>query len=174
MTVSRSQFSVDLGRGTRRFQRFVTFNGRRFDGEPPRPKGVLDPDCSARRCPTPSRKLDPVCLIRNPVMFVVDHGRPRHADLAGERHWPPAHRGRVGCGVPVPDRHLALVHGPLRNLRRGRRRGPRPGPGRDASKDPVRDHRPSPPPGRLARVRRVERALQGRHHRRRGGPDDRR
>ena len=55
MTLSRSQFSVDLGRGTRRFQRFVTLGGAKpSGGEPPRPRGVLDPELLRRRCPTPS------------------------------------------------------------------------------------------------------------------------
>ena len=73
MTVSRSQLSVDLGRGTRRFQRFVTLGGAKpSGGEPPRPKGVLDPELLRSALPNAFRKLDPRLLIRNPVMFVVE------------------------------------------------------------------------------------------------------
>ena len=44
MSHSPRLMSVDLGRGTRRFQRFVTLGGSKPSGEAPRPKGVLDPD----------------------------------------------------------------------------------------------------------------------------------
>jgi K+-transporting ATPase ATPase B chain len=64
--------SVDLGRGTRRFQRFVTLGGAKPSGEPPRPRGVLDPDLLRAALPHAIRKLDPRLLIRNPVMFVVE------------------------------------------------------------------------------------------------------
>ena len=64
--------SVDLGRGTRRFQRFVTLGGAKPSGEPPRPRGVLDPDLLRSALPHAFRKLDPRLLIKNPVMFVVE------------------------------------------------------------------------------------------------------
>ena len=64
--------SVDLGRGTRRFQRFVTLGGAKPSGEPPRPRGVLDPDLLRAALPHAFRKLDPRLLIKNPVMFVVE------------------------------------------------------------------------------------------------------
>ena len=64
--------SVDLGRGTRRFQRFVTLGGAKPSGEPPRPRGVLDPELLRAALPNAFRKLDPRLLIRNPVMFVVE------------------------------------------------------------------------------------------------------
>ena len=64
--------SVDLGRGTRRFQRFVTLGGAKPSGEPPRPRGVLDPDLLRSALPQAFRKLDPRLLIKNPVMFVVE------------------------------------------------------------------------------------------------------
>ncbi len=67
-----SLLSVDLGRGTRRFQRFVTLGGAKPSGEPPRPKGILDPDLLRAALPHAVRKLDPRLLIRNPVMFVVE------------------------------------------------------------------------------------------------------
>ena len=72
MSLTRSLLSVDLGRGTRRFQRFVTLGGAKPSGEPPRPRGVLDPDLLRAALPQAVRKLDPRLLIRNPVMFVVE------------------------------------------------------------------------------------------------------
>ncbi len=64
--------SVDTGRGTRRFQRFVTLGGAKPSGEAPRPRGVLDPDLLRSAIPHAFRKLDPRLLIKNPVMFVVE------------------------------------------------------------------------------------------------------
>jgi len=73
MALSRSLFSFDTGRGTRRFQRFVTLGGRKPAGaEPPKPRGILDPDLLRSALPQAFRKLDPRLLIRNPVMFVVE------------------------------------------------------------------------------------------------------
>ena len=73
MSLTRSLMSVDLGRGTRRFQRFVTLGGAKpSGGEPPRPRGVLDPELLRSALPHAFRKLDPRLLIRNPVMFVVE------------------------------------------------------------------------------------------------------
>ena len=72
MSVNRSLMAVDLGRGTRRFQRFVTLGGAKPEGEPPRPRGVFDPDLLRAAIPHAFRKLDPRRLIRNPVMFVVE------------------------------------------------------------------------------------------------------
>ncbi len=72
MALSRPLFSVDLGRGTRRFQRFVTLGGAKPGGEPPRPRGILDPDLLRAAVPQALRKLDPRLLIKNPVMFIVE------------------------------------------------------------------------------------------------------
>ncbi|HEX9044192.1 MAG TPA: potassium-transporting ATPase subunit KdpB [Candidatus Limnocylindrales bacterium] len=70
---ARTLAAVDLGRGTRRFQRFVTLGGAKpHGGEPPRPRGILDPDLLRAALPHAVRKLDPRLLIRNPVMFVVE------------------------------------------------------------------------------------------------------
>jgi K+-transporting ATPase ATPase B chain len=71
MSLTRS-FSVELGRGTRRFQRFVTLRGAKPSGEPPRPRGVFDPELLRSALPHAFRKLDPRLLIKNPVMFVVE------------------------------------------------------------------------------------------------------
>ncbi len=72
MSLTRSLMSVDLGRGTRRFQRFVVGGGQKPTGEPQRPRGVLDPDLLRAALPQSIRKLDPRLLIKNPVMFVVE------------------------------------------------------------------------------------------------------
>jgi K+-transporting ATPase ATPase B chain len=72
MSLNRSLMAVDLGRGTRRFQRFVTLGGAKPEGEPPRPRGVFDPDLLRAAIPHAFRKLDPRRLIKNPVMFVVE------------------------------------------------------------------------------------------------------
>jgi K+-transporting ATPase ATPase B chain len=72
MSFRSSLFSVDLGRGTRRFQRFVTLGGAKPDGEPPRPRGILDPELLRAAIPQAFRKLDPRLLYKNPVMFVVE------------------------------------------------------------------------------------------------------
>ena len=72
MSVTRSLLSVDLGRGTRRFQRFVTLGGAKPSGEAPRPRGVFDPALLKAALPHALRKLDPRLLIKNPVMFVVE------------------------------------------------------------------------------------------------------
>ena len=70
MSIDRS---VDLARGTRRFQRFVTLGGSKPSGqEPPRSKGILDPELLRAAIPEAFRKLDPRRLARNPVMFVVE------------------------------------------------------------------------------------------------------
>ncbi len=72
MSFTRPLMSVDLGRGTRRFQRWVVGGGAKPSGEPPKPRGVLDPDLLRAALPQSVRKLDPRQLIRNPVMFVVE------------------------------------------------------------------------------------------------------
>ena len=173
MSLSRPLLSVDLGRGTRRFQRFVVGGGAKPSGEPPKPRGVLDPDLLRAALPQSVRKLDPRKLIRNPVMFVVEITAAlvtiiAIANVTGIQ--PVTGPGRTR--LPGPDRDLAVVHGPVRDVRRGRRRGAWPGPGRDAPQDPLGNDRPSPPSRRHARVGRLVRAPQGRHHRHRGGRDD--
>ena len=65
-------FAVDLGRGTRRFQRFGASSPGGAGGMAPRPRGAFDPDLLRAALPQSLRKLDPRQLIRNPVMFVVE------------------------------------------------------------------------------------------------------
>ncbi len=72
MSIITPLLSIDLGRGTRRFQRFVTLRGSKPSAQPPRPRGVMDPDLLKAALPNAVRKLDPRLLIKNPVMFVVE------------------------------------------------------------------------------------------------------
>jgi potassium-transporting ATPase ATP-binding subunit len=65
-------FSIDLGRGTRRFQRFGGAAGAQPSGQPSRPRGVFDPDLLRAALPESLRKLNPRRLVKNPVMFVVE------------------------------------------------------------------------------------------------------
>jgi K+-transporting ATPase ATPase B chain len=97
--------SLDLTRGTRRFQRF---------GGPPagagapgsgsgRPRGNLDPDLLRAAVPEAFRKLDPRRLMRNPVMAVVEIAAVLVSlmvlgDLTGAQ---PAGAGGVGFQLQV-------------------------------------------------------------------------
>ncbi len=74
MSLTRSLMAIDLRRGTRRFQRFVTLRGVKPTpgAEPPRPRGIFDPELLRAAIPHAFRKLDPRLLIKNPVMFVVE------------------------------------------------------------------------------------------------------
>jgi K+-transporting ATPase ATPase B chain len=65
--------SIDLSRGTRRFQRWAGPPTAPAGG-PPRsgPRGILDPDLLKAALPQSVRKLDPRLLAKNPVMFVVE------------------------------------------------------------------------------------------------------
>ena len=64
--------TLDTTRGTRRFQRFVVFGGRKPEAEPPRSRGIMDPALLRAALPQAVRKLDPRSLAHNPVMFVVE------------------------------------------------------------------------------------------------------
>ncbi len=72
MTVLRS---IDLSRGTRRFQRFGRGTAAPSGGAPsraPGPRGIFDPELLRAALPEAVRKLHPKRLGRNPVMFVVE------------------------------------------------------------------------------------------------------
>ena len=64
MTILRS---IDLSRGTRRFQRFGGAPAAPATGGSGGPRGILDPDLLRSAIPEAFRKLDPRQLIRNPV-----------------------------------------------------------------------------------------------------------
>ena len=131
----------------------------------PRPPPGGHPACVPQAGPAPARE-EPGDVRRR------DHRGPRHPHRHRQRHRLAA-GGRPGRpGVPGPDRGLALVHRPLRHLRRGRRRGSRAGPGGDAAPDALGDHGPPAPGRRVPRERGLVRAPQGRHRRGRGRRDD--
>ena len=65
--------SFDLGRGSRRFQRYDLRGGQKPEDAPPsRSRGVFDPALLRAAIPHALRKLDPRQLARNPVIFVVE------------------------------------------------------------------------------------------------------
>ena len=100
------------------------------------PRSLLDREILRRAARDSVRKLDPRRMARNPVMFVS-----RSAACSS----PPSRRRPER--VRLADRGLALVHGAVRELRRGDRRGPRQGAGRELRQDARRDDR-APAAGR--------------------------
>ena len=128
---------------------------------------LFDPEIVRRATGESFRKLDPRTLMKNPVMFVVEVGAAlttvfliRDIVAAACRH-----------RVRPADLDVAVVHGPVRQLRRGDGRGARQGAGRRAPQDQDRldrqAHRGRPHRGGLGRAaargrRRHVRA--GRHH----------
>jgi hypothetical protein len=91
------------------------------------------------------KKLNPVHMVKNPVMFVTEVGAAITTVLI--------FTGTEGesIEIPNPDHPLALVHRGLRELRRSHGRRPRQGPGRYPAQDPHPDLRQShcqgrPPP----------------------------
>ena len=101
MSLTRSLMSVDLGRGTRRFQRFVTLGGAKpSGGEPPRPRGILDPELLRSALPARLPQARPAAADPNPVMFVVEitavaRHADRLADVTGLQTVPGAGRHRA-------------------------------------------------------------------------------
>src|SRR5262245_12356703 len=70
MTILRS---IDLSRGTRRFQRFGgASEATPSPSGPTAPRGILDPKLLRAAIPEALRKLDPRLLIRNPAIFIVE------------------------------------------------------------------------------------------------------
>jgi hypothetical protein len=128
MSVMTPLLSIDLGRGTRRFQRFVTLRGSKPSAQPPRPRGVMDPDLLRSALPNAVRKLDPRLLIRNPVMFVVELTAVlvTMIAVANATGWQPTSGpgglgfqvqiavwlGSPSCSRPMPRRSLRPEAGP--------------------------------------------------------------
>ena len=112
-----------------------------------RRSATFDPRLMRRAVRDAVLKLDPRRMVRNPVMFVVEVTSVLVTVLADPR----------ADGVRVVDRRLAVVHGAVRQLRRGDGRGAGQGAGRDASPHALRDDRPSPRRRAAARRRPVER-----------------
>ena len=116
------------------------------------------------------RKLDPRAMVKNPVMFVVEIGSVLTTLVLAARR-----RGATaGHGARVVHRErdaLAVVHGPLRELRRGPGRGPGQGPGGGAARAAAGDRGPQAR-RRAGGARPGLDPAQGRRGRRRGGRDD--
>jgi K+-transporting ATPase ATPase B chain len=71
MSIAKS--TIDLDRGTRRFQRNALRGGQKPEATPPvNPRGIFDPALLRSAIPQAFRKLDPREMIRNPVIFVVE------------------------------------------------------------------------------------------------------
>ena len=167
--------SVDLGRGTRRFQRFVTLGGAKpSGGEPPKPRGILDPDLLRSAIPHAFRKLDPRLLIKNPVMFVVEITAvlvtvTAIADVVGAQP-----TGVGGLGFPIQIGiwlwFTVLFATYAEAVAEARGRAQAATLRRTRSETTAHRRRAD---GTLENVGSV-RAAQGRHHRRRGRRDDRR
>ena len=102
---------------------------------------LVEPEIVRRAIGDSFVKLNPRTLMRNPVMFVVEVGSVlttilffKDLELVDDE------RERVHR----PRRAVPLVHGAVRELRRGDRRGPGQGAGRHAAQDALRDRRPPP------------------------------
>jgi K+-transporting ATPase ATPase B chain len=95
------------------------------------------------------------CMIRNPVMFVVEVGAPHDRSCTATLWSALFGEGRRPRGLHPRHRALALVHRAVRQLRRGDGRGPRQGQAdalRKARKDATRQW-PAACAGRASEVR---------------------
>ena len=119
--------------------------------------------------PTPTKLFEP-SIVRGAAGLGLPQARPadpgpQPGDVRGpgrQRAGHPAVRGQPGqrrrAGrdlVHRPGGAVAVVHGAVRQLRRGHGRGPRQGPGRRAAQDPARHH------GQAAARRRRHRGRAG-------------
>ena len=99
-----------------------------------RKSSLLDPSILRTAALASLAKLDPRLVARNPGDVRGRGGQPpHHAPLAAGPDRPA--RRRVAGVVHADGEPVALVHGRLRQLRRGGRRGARQGPGRHAAED---------------------------------------
>ena len=94
---------------------------------------IFDPAIIVPAIGASFKKLNPVHMVGNPVMFVTEVGALITTVLL--------FTGGQGASVrfPPPDHSLALVHRALRELRRGDGGRPRQGAGRDAAQSEDRD-----------------------------------
>ena len=101
---------------------------------------LFDPEIVMPAIGESFKKLNPIHMWKNPVMFVTEVGAAvTTLDLFFTRD------SRL---VRAPDLPLALVHRALRQLRRGHGRGPRQGPGRHPAQEPHQDQRQQARPQR--------------------------
>ena len=122
----------------------------------PQSLSLFDRAIVARRAIVDSfRKLAPQHVAKNPVMFVVEVGSVLTTLICRPRPRSTAPRPRAAL-VHRRGHRLALVHGAVRELRRGGRRGARQGAGRHAAQDAQGDH--GAPPASTAAGKRGERS----------------
>ena len=100
---------------------------------------IFDPRIAAPAAVDSFRKLDPRRMARNPVMFVTELGAAFATILFLKDFGDATDEGQR---LRRQHRRLAVVHRPLRELRRGDGGGSRQGPGRRAAQDARRDDRP--------------------------------
>ena len=114
----------------------------------PRDTKLVEPEIMRRAVGDSFVKLNPRTLMRNPVMFVVGVGAVLTTVLFFKDLGSSSTNQNVFTGLVA---RVPVVHGAVRELRRGDRRRPREGPGRHAAQDAVGDHRPRASPRRLHR-----------------------
>jgi K+-transporting ATPase ATPase B chain len=154
---------VTTRKATRPSERAALEAGRGAEGARP----LFDPTIVKQAIGASVRKLDPRHQIRNPVMFVVEVGSALTTALFIHAL---AAKGEESAGF-IGAISASLVHGAVRELRRGDGGGARQGAGRHAPQGPQGDQgRPAPggPARRDPGGRRRLRAPQGRFRPRRG------
>ena len=92
---------------------------------------LFDPEIVGRATEASFGKLNPVTLIKNPVMFVVEVG----AALTTVFLVRDMFSGAPGIGFAIPDLALAVVHGAVRELCRGYGGSARQSPSRQSAED---------------------------------------
>ena len=103
-------------------------------------RSLFDPAIMRRAIVDAMRKLNPLYMVRNPVMFVVEvGGGPHDVPVYPRRCWDTR---RKPAGLHPGHLAVAVVHGALCELRRGHGRRTRQSPGRYAAQDPPRRDRP--------------------------------
>ena len=92
-----------------------------------RARPLFDPEIVGSATTASFVKLNPVTLMKNPVMFVVEVGAALTTVFLVRDI---CQRARTGIGFSIPDRAVAVVHGAVRELRRSHGGSARQGPGR--------------------------------------------
>ena len=105
--------------------------GSLLPGKLARSRPLLDPEIIRRALRESFVKLNPITLAKNPVMFVVEVG----AALTTVFLVRDVITGGAGSRIHNPDCAVAMVHGPVRQLRRSHGGGARQGAGRHAAQD---------------------------------------
>ena len=96
-----------------------------------RARPLFDPEIVRRATAASFAKLNPVTLLKNPVMFVVEVG----AAITTVFLIRDIFTGGAAHRLPGSNRDLAVVHCPVRQLRRSHGGSPRQGPGRRSAQN---------------------------------------